>query len=175
MNAHTIDFLRPNRTPGLGWLLLAAGVVAIAVAIRLDQVQLEARTLHEQAIAQREHEDSIEHQRLEIAMRPKPEGRRLAAAARETLLPWLPTLRSVEAATAPPVYVLDFTVDPAKGRIHIEGEAPDFEQAVAYVERLGQIGGVVQPRLSSHELVTDPAAAHPAVRFTVDTNWTVDL
>ena len=173
MQAHTIDFLRLRRTPRLGWLLLVAGALAVGLAARLEEDLDLVRATRDKAIAQRERDDALERQRLEIAARPTPEGHRLAAATRETHRPWLVTLQSVEAATAPPLYVLDFTVDPTKGRVHLEGEAPDFESAVDYVERLGRVGGVVQPRLTSHEQATDSATARPLVKFTVDANWSV--
>jgi hypothetical protein len=171
MTTRTIDFLRPARTPRLGWLLLAAGALALGVAVRLEQRLDDARALRDQATAERERVDEQARQRVALAARPTPEVHRLAGATSEMQRPWLLTLQGVEAATTPPVYVLNFSVDSAKGRIHLEGEVPDFEQAVAYVERLGQAASVVQPRLVSHEQVTDPATAHAVVKFIVEASW----
>ena len=171
MKVRTIDFLRPVGTPRLGWLLLAAGVLAVGSAIRLEQRFEAAQMLRDQVNAEREHGDELARQRDKLAARPSAESRRLAGAAAETTRPWLPALQAVEAATLPPVYVLDFTVDPSKGRVHIEGDSPDFDQAVDYVQRLAQGGGIVQPRLVSHDQVSDPATGRSVVKFTVEAAW----
>lgn len=171
MNAPMIDFLRPGRTPLLGWLLLVAGALAAGVALRLEQRLDDARTLRDQAQWQREQADATERQRREAAARPTPDSRRLDTALLEARRPWLPTLQAVETATVPPVYVLDFSVDPARGQVHLEGEAPDFDHAVAYVENLGGSNALVQARLASHEAVTDPATSRQLVRFTVNARW----
>lgn len=171
MSVRTIDFLRPARPPRLAWLLLAAGLLAAGLDFRLEQRLDDARVRRDLAQAEREAAEAQARDHLAIAARPTPETRRLAGAASELARPWLPTLRSVEAATLPPVYVLDLAVDPVKGRVHLEGEAPDFEQAVAYVERLGASGALVRARLVSHEQAQDPATGQSVVKFTVEADW----
>ncbi len=171
MNARTIDFLRPRRTPAVGWLLLAAGALAVGFATRQVQQFDAANMLRDEAEARREHDEALARERRETAARPTPESRRIDAAALEVRKPWLATLQAVEASTSAPVYVLDFTVQPAKGSVHLEGEAPDFEQAVAYVERLRRESGLAQASLASHELVTDSASARQLVRFSIDALW----
>lgn len=171
MSARSIDFLRSPRTPLLGWLLLIAGVLAAGQAFRLEKRLQAARERHDRAQAQLEHDEEQARQRLKAASLPTPETHRLAGAAAEIQRPWLAALRSVEGAASAPVYILDFSMDPAKGRIHLGGEAPDFDRAVGYVEHLADGGGLTGAQLSSNEQVTEPASGRTVVRFTVDANW----
>ncbi len=171
MNARTIDFLRPRRTPLLGWLLLVAGSLAVGIAVRQEQHFDAAQALRDDAEARFEHDETIARERSEAAAKPTPESRRLDAAELEVRRPWLATLEAVEAATSAPVYVLDFTVQPSKGLVHLEGESPDFDQAVAYVERLRSEGALSHASLASHESVTDAATARQLVRFSVNAIW----
>jgi hypothetical protein len=173
VSAHRIDFLQSRRTPLLGWLLLVAGMLASGQAARLEQRLEATRDSHDRAQAQLEHDEEQARQRLMAASLPTPESHRLAGAAAEIQRPWLAALRSVEGATSAPVYILDFSIDPAKGHVHLGGESPDFDQAVGYVEHLASGAGVTGTQLSSNEQVTEPGSGRMIVKFTVDANWSV--
>lgn len=173
MSARSIDFLRSRRTPLLGWLLLVAGVLAAGQAARLERRLAAARESHDRAQAQLEHDEELARQRLKASSVPTPESHRLAGAAAEIRRPWLAALQTVEGATSAPVYILDFSVDPAKGRVHVGGESPDFDGAVGYVEHLANGGGVTGAQLSSNEQVAEPGTGRTVVKFTVEANWNV--
>lgn len=171
MKVRRIDFLRSRRTPLLGWLLLVAGMLAAGQAARLEQRLEAARDRHDRAQAQIEHDEEQARQRLMAASLPTPESHRLAGAAAEIQRPWLAALQTVEGATSAPVYILDFSIDSAKGHVHLGGESPDFDQAVGYVVHLASGGGVTGARLSSNEQVTEPGSGRTVVKFTVDADW----
>ena len=173
MSTRSVDFLRSQRTPLLGWLLLVAGALAAGQATRLEQRLEAARDSHDRAQAQLEHDEEQARQRLIAASLPTPESHRLAGAAAELQRPWLAALQSVEGATSAPVYILDFGIDPVKGHVHLGGESPDFDHAVGYVEHLASGGGVTGAKLSSNEQVTEPGSGRTVVKFTVDANWSV--
>jgi len=171
VRARRIDFLRSRRTPLLGWLLLVAGVLAAGQAARLEQRLEAARDSYDRARAQLEQDEEQARQRLIAASLPSPESHRLAGAAEEIQRPWLAALQSVEGATSAPIYILDFSIDPAKGHVHLGGESPDFAQAVDYVEHLASGGGLADAQLSSNEQVTEPGNGRTIVKFTVDAHW----
>lgn len=170
MSAPTIDFLRPRRTSGLAWVLLAGGVAAVGVAMVLQRQWIAERaTLQAAADARVE---SLERQRR-AAAKPVPltaDERRLQQVAPQLRQPWLPALRVIEGVTKAPVFLLALSVDPASGAIRLEGEAPSFEQALDYAKALGEGDALGPAELRSHELHTDPGG-RTTVRFTVVTRW----
>ena len=171
MSVRSIDFLRSRRTPVLGWLLLIAGVLTAGQAARLEQQLKAARERNDRAVSQLEHDEELARQRVKAASLPTPESHRLGRAVAEIQRPWLAALQTVEGATSASVYILDFSIDPVKGRVHLGGESPDFERAVSYVEHLANGGGVKGAQLSSNEQVTEPASGRAVVKFTVDADW----
>jgi hypothetical protein len=170
MSASTIDFLKPRATSWLGWCVLAIGVGAIAAVLHFDRQWTRDRTEHEAAMNARA--SAAEQQRRE-ASRPvpvSPDQRRLHLIAPQLRQPWLPVLRVVEGATRPPVYLLALAIDPASGSVRVEGEAPGFDEALAYAKALDQDGLLGPAELRSHEQVSDPSG-RAAVRFTIMTRW----
>jgi len=121
----------------------------------------------------RAQEEAAERARRE-ARRPiplSPDQRRLQRIAPALRQPWLPTLRVIENATEPPVYLLSMAIDPAAGTVRLDAEAPSFDHALAYVQLLDEDGLLGPAQIYSHEQGNDPA--RPAVRFTVVTRWSV--
>lgn len=172
MSASTIDFLKPRAKSWLGWCVLALGIGAVAAALHVDRQWRRERTEREAALTARA--SAAEQQRRE-ALRPmpvSPDQRRLQHIAPQLRQPWLPVLRVVEGATRPPVYLLALAIDPASGSVRVEGEAPGFDEALAYAKALDEDGPLGPAELRSHEQVSDPSG-RAAVRFTIMTRWSV--
>lgn len=170
MSAATIDFLRPPRAPGIGWLLLALGAAALATALWLDHRWAQQRAEYE-ATARAREERARESQRA--AQRPvplTPDQKRLQRVSPQLRQPWLPTLRLIENVTEPPVYLLALSIDPAAGTATLDAEALSFDHALSYLQLLNEDGLLGPAQLRSHEQSGDPAG-HPSVRFTVITQW----
>jgi hypothetical protein len=170
MRSSAIDFLRPPRPPRLGWVLLALGVAALATALWLEQ-----RWTSERAVAEQAEQQALAAQRALRAPPPPTEPtlaqRRWQQAQGELRRPWLPALRAIESATVNPVFLLSMTIEPGNGLIKLDGEAPSFDHALAYVQVLDE-GGALQPAtLLSHEQAVDPSGARGAVKFSVTTRW----
>jgi len=170
MSGRTIDFLRPSRPPRIGWVLLALGIACLAGALWCDQ-----RWVNERAAAARAEQQSLAAQRALQAPPPPAEPtltqRRWQQAQLELQRPWLPALRAIESATANPVFLLSMTIEPAKGLIKLDAEAPSFDHALAYVLVLDE-GGALQPAtLVSHEQATDTGSGRSTVKFSAVTRW----
>lgn len=170
MNAPAIDFLRSRRSPAVGWWLLAAGAASLAGAMWLhhqwdtERARQEASLL-EQQDAQRRAIEATRRPRM-----PSVDERRLQHLAPQLQQPWLPTLRAIEGATESPVFLLAMTIDPASGRLQLEGEAPGFDDVLAYVQRLSDDDALAAVHLASHDGMMD-SSGQPAVRFTVLARW----
>jgi hypothetical protein len=170
MSVPTIDFLHRRRFPAVGWWLLAAGVAALSVFIWIEQRWDAQRAQQDAEIRQRDEAA----QRIRLAAQrpavPSADERRLQRVLPQLQQPWLPALRAIENATEPPVFLLALSIDPASGRVRMEGEAPTFDDALAYVQRLDADGALPPAHLLSHELVND-AAGRTTVRFTLLAHW----
>jgi hypothetical protein len=170
MSAPMIDFAHAKRTAWLGWIVLALGVAALGTALRLDQRWTTQRADQQASLQARL--DAAEQQRRD-ALRPvppSPDRRRLQRIAPQLRQPWLTTLRVIEGVTQPPVFLLGLSIDPASGGLRLEGEAPSFEEALAYAKSLGEGDALGRAELRSHELMNDPSG-RASVRFTVVTQW----
>ena len=172
MKPAQIDFRKAPGLPRLGWLLLALGATGCALALwtQFRWSTQSAQLSHERLAAQ-----ALQRAR-ELPSAPVP----LTAAQRRGLQvadsmrrPWLPALRAIEAATSAPIYLLSLSIDPTTGTMKIEGEAPTFDHAMAYVQTLDE-GRVLRPAsLTSHETVVDPVTGRSYVRFTAITRWSL--
>jgi hypothetical protein len=123
------------------------------------------------------------------AAQPTLAQRRWNQARPELARPWLAALSAIESATRPPVYLLSMNIDPATGVIRLEGEAPGFDQALAYVQALGAEPALSSATLESHSEVPSaggsaaaaalspptalgaPPSDRPVVRFSALTHW----
>lgn len=170
MRSPAIDFLHPRRVSWLGWGLLALGSGMLAAALWLaDRWSAEQAEYDAQV---RAHEDAVQQATL-AAQRPVVptlEERRLQHVAAPLRQPWLPTLKLIESTAAPPVFLLALSIDPASGQLRLEGEAPEFEQVLAFAQSLDAEGLMGPARLRSHEQRSDPTG-RPVVRFSVETRW----
>ena len=172
MKAPVIDFMQPRATRRLGWVVLGAGSVALATSLWAARAWDTERTQRESAL--RRHEEAAQQARR-AALGPAPlsaDERRRQRIAPRLRQPWLPTLRLIENVTEPPLFLLALRIDPATGTVRLEGEAPGFEQALAYAQSLDEQGLLGPAELLFHEQVSDPAGM-AAVRFTIATRWSV--
>lgn len=169
MNAPTIDFLHPRRS-WLGWSLLVVGAAALAASLWLDQRWAAQRADSAAAARSREEAAQQAHRAALQPVVPSPDQRRLQRIASQLRQPWLPALRLIENVTEAPVFLLGLSIDPATGIVRVDGEAPNFDQALAYATLLDEQGLMGPAELRSHEQVTDPSG-RAAVRFTIMTRW----
>ena len=171
MSGAAIDFLRPVRPPRIGWVLLAIGTLCLGGALWLDRQWADER-----AAAARAEQQALAAERARQAPPPPAEPtlaqRRWQQAQLELQRPWLPTLRAVESATVNPVFLLSLTIEPSKGLIKLEAEAPSFDHALAYVQMLDE-GGALQPAtLLLHEQAANLGDGRGSVKFSAMTHWT---
>lgn len=169
MSRQPVDFLRPAKQPAPGWVLLAIGIATLSAALWCEQHWV---TQH-RAETRADEEAQAAHLALQVPARPVEPTvaqRRWQQAQPELRRPWLPVLRAIESATVNPVFLLSMTIDPSRGIVKLDGEAPSFDHALAYVQLLDD-GGALQPAtLLSHDQSTD-ASGHGSVKFSVATRW----
>jgi hypothetical protein len=169
MNTRSIDFLKVPAPPRIGWVLLAAGAAALASALWVDKQWIAER----QASARAE-QAALAAQRVQQAPVPPTEPtlaqRRWQQAQPELRRPWLSTLRAVESAAVNPVFLLSMTIEPSKGLIKLDAEAPSFDHALAFVQVLDLGNALLPATLVSHEQVGD-VGGRSAVKFSATTRW----
>jgi hypothetical protein len=172
MSRPTIDFLHPARPPSLGWAMLAAGAASLAAALWLanawaqaDATRLQAQRVQAEARLQRAAQSAARRTPAAAA-----DERRQQFLARQLAQAWLPTLRLVENATEPPVFVLGLSMDAAAGSLRLDGEAPDLQGALDYASVLHEKPLLGPAELRSHETTTD-TTGRPVVRFTLLAPW----
>lgn len=169
-----IDFVRSAPTPRVGWLVLIAGLaltgMALEQAMRFRQQQVawrQAQVKAEQQLA------DAERQRLAAVPPPLPsyeDDKRWRRAATELALPWLDTLRAIEHATKPPVFLVGFKSDPVSGRLQLDAEAPDLDAALGYVTSLQAEPQLTNTLLLAHQQTPDPQG-HTQLRLSLQTQW----
>lgn len=169
-----IDFVKSPRQPATGWLVLATGLVLLGLAGRHYLNHLHRQEAIRQ---QQQHQLQLqaEEERQRVAALPAPEpdyrqDKRWRHAAKELTLPWINTLRALEQAAKPPVFLLGFKSDPVSGRLQLEAEAPSFDSALDFVSALQELPTLAQTQLASHEELPDPQG-RPFTRFSVNTQW----
>lgn len=176
MRPMRIDFARSPSQPRLGWLMLLAGLVMLGLVASQywhvrEQQAAQLNTQHQLALAM----ENSERQRVAALPSPVPpyaDDRRWRRAATELALPWITTLRAVERATKPPVFLLGFKSDPASGRLQLDAEAPSFNAALDFVSALQAAPALSQTQLLSHQDAPDPQG-RPLTRFSLQTQWVV--
>jgi len=188
MSLSDVDFLRRPAQPLAGWWILATGVILLAGSLTFAnrwRTERQAADVQEQAILM------SRQTRLKPAAPPTQSvaQRRWSQARSELSKPWTAVLNSVESATHEPIYLLSLNIEPATGIIHVEGEAPGFDQALDYVQALGAEPSLTSATLVSHAEIepgTTPDGApafptqfsadapprdRPIVRFSALTHW----
>lgn len=167
MRLSNVDFLRRPASPLAGWLLLAIGLLAVAGSLRFAQDWRQRRgdvASQEIALAAARRVPD----RPAPPLPPTQAQRRREQARVELDRPWKAALGAIETSTQEPVYLLAMVVDPETGSIRLEGEAPGFDQALAYVQALA-----AQPALSSATLQShaDTGAGSTRIHFSAQAYW----
>lgn len=161
--ALALDFApRPRRIAS--WVLLAAGVAALAVLLawqeRLQQREQVLASRARQALGPLKTSDSPQaaaRQRVQTLM------------ARELQLPWDRVFVALEATAQPDIALLGVKSEAREGRVEITGEARDFAALWAYLGALEQASGLHDVYLSRHEHLLD-VPGQP-VRFVLTARW----
>ncbi|MDO9236956.1 MAG: hypothetical protein Q7U28_13115 [Aquabacterium sp.] len=169
-----VDFVKRPGPPMLGWLVLLIGVALLGALaqqyVRFSQVRASALQA-----SQQQAQTVAEQERQRVADLPSPpppylDDRRWRRAATELALPWINTLRAVEQATKPPVFLVGFKSDPATGRLQLDAEAPSFDAALGYVSVLQAAPALSQTQILSHDDTPDPQG-RPLTRISLQTQW----
>lgn len=162
-----IDFQRKPRPAAGGWLLLLAGVAAVAV---LARAQLEGS--QEQAV-----------QAARLASLQRGPGAQLAAAegaddpmvvaARQALerarLPWHALFSALESADGADVALLAVTPQPQRRHVKIQAEARHLGAMLAFQRQLQLHPSLAQVVLTDHTVVND--VPEKPVRFHLSAQW----
>lgn len=171
-----IDFVRSPRQPMFGWLVLAFALAMLGLAgwqyLALKHRQEALAKAHQQQI---QLLAESERQRLVALPPPMPayvDDKRWHRAAHELALPWINTLRALEQATKPPIFLVGFKSDPASGRLQLDAEAPSLDAALDFVTALQAAPALSQTQILSHDESSDPQG-RPLTRFSLQTRWVV--
>lgn len=163
----------PRRRPGgLGWALLAVGVLALGLAA------YEWRMAEEEVD---ERERIVDRLKAEVQQGAKAPGAAARILTAQELEPanrvadllnadWAGLFSQLGAGGDDQVALLELQADAARGLFRALGQAPSLEQAFEYLRALQRKGVLRDPRIDSHEWVTIGQAS-VVVRFTVTANW----
>lgn len=149
-----IDFQQraPAAQRRMGWLLLALGMVMLAIAyhrhadVTSDIVQAQAQAAARAASGGMRSAVSAESQAAGDA------ARAARAAYAQLAAPWGALFSSLEAAADGDVALLVLQADGSGGALRISGEARTFAALVAYLRRLQAIDLLRDVRLAGHEV-----------------------
>jgi len=167
------DFLQPHaRHPGLGMLLLLAGVASAGLLLAQHYKVSQETTLFEERIS--------DARRMERRAMPHLETRRSGRALAEEIrdanaviarmnIPWDALFRDLESAADEGVALLAIQPDPASQQVRIDGEARKLETVLGYVKRLQAREGLTDVFLLGHEMRDAPPRP---VTFTLTARWT---
>ena len=165
-----VDFLHAPGQPLLGWLLLLLGLAAVGGASMLHRHRESIQAQEDMKIEARA---AAERREREAALRPHAiplDEKRLRHVLPELDRPWLPLMRAIESSTESPVFLLGLSMDPSGGRLQIDAEAPNFDEAMGYVQRLADVELLKSVQIVSHDNVLDPWGRQ-SVKFTVSARW----
>lgn len=175
MRRFQIDFAQPSKAqPLMGWLLLLIGLASLVMVgkhfLIWRQAQADAEHAKQQQVQAADELAKRQATRLVNATPVYVDDKRWAHAVTELALPWIGTLRAIERATQPPIYLLAFKSDPVSGRLLLEAEAPTFDEVLAYMAALQTAKQLHSTQLLSHQEAND-AQGHALVRFSLQTQW----
>jgi Tfp pilus assembly protein PilN len=175
MRPLTLDFRRRPRPAAMGWLLLAAGVLASMLAVGVGQ-QIAAQTIAHDAARQRIERQLPAHAR---AARPRASTRsddaalaRLRAVQAQLNLPWAELFATLEALAGADVALLSLSPDARKRQLRLSAEARDLAAMLAFHRRLEDSAALRDVSLVNHEVV-EQTPGRP-VRFQLLAAWIID-
>jgi len=170
-----LDLLVQRQPPGvLGWVLLAAGVLA-ALGVLVESLDLRDTLADaQQRLARQQRAAHRVSDRSPASKRDQPsdaELRRAAQLAQELQRPWLGMLADIEAADDEEVALL--AIEPAQARegpaLRLTGEGRSLEAVLAYARRLQARPGLESARIESYEPGKGGAAG--TVAFKLAARW----
>lgn len=170
MSAPSVDFLRSGKVPALGWLLLSAGALALVASVWVDRQWSQERAKAEANVRSQIEAQRQARQEDQRPLRATVDDRRTQYLARQLRQPWLPTLRLLENATGPDIFVVSLSMDPAAGLVRIDGECANFGQVLDYTRALNEARLLGPVELRSHEEAVDPNG-RAVVRFSLVAPW----
>ena len=149
--------------------MLAFGLTALGATLLVYRADHQHRTGVELRLANLER---LRHHSSGDAPRTAASAQAQQRALQHLSIPWTGLLAELEQASADSrdeVAVLSVEPDESKRVVHIEGEAKNLAQAIAYVQRLQQSRSLRYPMLDRHDVRVDDAE-HP-VRFELTGEW----
>ena len=170
-----LDFMAQRKPPGaMGWLTLAAGVLAVVGVLvehfdlRETLAQAQQRLARAERAVHRVPGQSLPKNREKL---PDAELRRAVQLAQELQRPWLSMLADVEAAADEDVALL--TIESTSMRegssLRLTGEGRSLETVLAYSQRLAARAGVDSARIESYEFKKSGTAE--TVVFKLSARW----
>lgn len=169
MTPGLIDFSSKARAPWQGWVLLAAGLLALTTGVVVDRrwkTELNER-VDVLERASRDADARLQAVARDRVTRPNVDARRRGQLQAELSFPWLPALLAVESATVDPVYLLGMTLQRDAGLIKLDADVPNLNDALVFVEKLGQTQALASAQLLSQQQVVDPLTNTTSLRFVV--------
>ncbi len=169
MRALAIDFQRRPPAHPLGWVVLLAGVSALAFLLHAG------RTFEQEELGQQQRLAAVNARLATVPRSAAPDARADAslAAARQALdkakLPWNELFSGLEAAHGSDVALLSVSPEVTRRQVRIQAEARDFAAMLAYHRQLQQQPGLGQVVLVDHVIVKD--VPETPVRFQILAAW----
>lgn len=158
--ALSLDYQRPGRRASvLGILILVLALLAAAAlwererALREEIDRLQAGHATDRPVRAPPRTDLDQYFRA------------IEAVRRELALPWAAIVRSLEAAAAPEVALLQMQPQAREGLIRLVAEAPSEQAMLEYLRRLGSTEALEHVHLASHQVVAD--TPQRPIHFTV--------
>lgn len=168
MRSLQFDFQRKPAPSATGWLLLAAGLAAVA-GLGHEQVKLDglraaqaARLAHLQTPGVASLTGSEPDHPTVLA------ARKLLDASK---LPWDSLFTALEAADGKDVALLAVTPDPQRRQVKIHAEARNLDAMLAFQRQLQRSTGLAQVVLADHTVMKD--LPFTPVRFHILALWGV--
>jgi hypothetical protein len=165
MRSLHIDFQARRRPSASGWLLLAAGLAAAAVAGHQEYGLAQQRATQAQRLA-----------RVQVAganlASSEPDDPRVIAARQlldRSRLPWQTLFSALEAADSADVALLAVAPDVTRRQVKLQAEARDLAAMLAFQRQLQQNPALAQVVLANHTVMKD--VPDTPVRFQIQAQW----
>jgi len=172
MKLHLDYAAGPHAVPAWIWGLLAVGVLGTVLTAWTSRqliaerdglrLTLQART----APATTKRITSIS---AESAAMQQEQLKQANLVLRELGRPWPALFSGLEDAAGAQIALLQIKPDSVKGRLRLTAEARTLEDALDYVRRLAEEGGMQDVILEQHQVVEDDA--QKPVRFSINARW----
>lgn len=169
-----LDFApaRRRRPGALGWIVLALGAGALALAA-YDWQAAQAGLAEREALLARlraEMHEASPPPAIAAGTPATPEERDPAVRVVRLLnADWAALFSAVDGARHPEVALLELQGDAGRGTLRLLGEAATVEAAFDHLDRLQRSAALRDARIDSHEWVVQ--GPQMVLRFTLSANW----